>query len=80
MDKQLQVILFVQRKDMLQLILSSREDENEFVQIPHNYNRNITKGFYDREIVANISHFFMSVKLNVGLNMHYSVFVIKYSH
>ena len=53
---------------MLQLILSSREDENEFVQIPHNYNRNITKGFYDREIVANITHFFMSGKLSVGLD------------
>ena len=57
---------------MLQLILSSRDDENEFIQIPHNYNRNVTKGFYKREIVANITHFFMSGKLSAGLDALYS--------
>ena len=45
---------------MLQLILASREDETEFDQIPHNYNRNITKGLYDREIVAHITHFILA--------------------
>lgn len=48
---------------MLQLIMSAREDENEFDQVPHHYNRNITKGFYDREIVAHITHFFVAGKL-----------------
>jgi len=49
---------------MLEMILSAREDEEEFDKIPHHYNRNITKGFYDRDIVAHIAHFFLEGILN----------------
>ena len=56
---------------MLQLILAAREDETEFTQIPHNYNRNITKGLYDREIVAHITHFFIAGKSTVYF--HYTL-------
>ena len=51
---------------MLQLILAAREDETEFVEIPHKYNRNITKGLYDREIVAHITHFFIAGKFIIS--------------
>ena len=56
---------------MLQSILAAREDENEFAQIPHNYNRHISKGFYDREIVANITHFFLDGKFNCQQIVNY---------
>jgi len=35
-------------------MLAAREDET---QIPHHHDRNITKGLYDHEIVAHITHF-----------------------
>jgi len=46
-----------QRKDMLELILAAREDE-DFDKTPHN--TNVTKGLYDSEIVAHITHFFLA--------------------
>lgn len=57
-----EINLLKQRKDMLEMILSAREDEEEFDKIPHHYNRNITKGLYDRDIVAHITHFFLAGK------------------
>jgi len=51
-------------------VLAAREDETEFAQIPHNYNRNITKGLYDREIVAHITHFLFAGKFLICWTDH----------
>ncbi|XP_065909836.1 cytochrome P450 3A24-like isoform X2 [Dysidea avara] len=45
------------RKDILELILAAREDEEGFAKTP---NKNTTKGLHDSEIVAHITHFFIA--------------------
>ena len=52
-----------QRKDMLELILAAREDGEEFAKTPHQGKENTTKGLYDDDIVAHITHFFLAGKV-----------------
>jgi len=52
---------------MLELILAAREDE-DFDKTPHN--GNVTKGLYDSEIVAHITHFFLA-----GIMMMWDAFL-----